>query len=137
MSIQSKLTLCLASAGRRVELLQCLRSAASSLGLSPRVLAADLAPGLSSACAVADAVAAVPRSNDPEYAPAMLRICSEHGVKLVVPTIDTELPVFAAEVGRFAKQGVQAVISSVSPVAIARDKLRTAEVLSSAGTQAP
>jgi len=82
-------------------------------------------------------VATVPRANDPEYTPVLLRLCSEHGVKLVIPTIDTELPVLAAEVGRFAKQGVQVVISSVDAVAIARDKLRTAEVLSAAGVPTP
>lgn len=130
-------TVLISSAGRRVELLQCLRAAASSLGLEHKVLAVDLAPSLSSACAVADAARAVPRADDPEYAPALLRLCAEHGVKLVVPTIDTELPVFAAESGRFAAAGVHVVISSVDAVAIARDKLRTAAVLSAAGVPTP
>jgi carbamoyl-phosphate synthase large subunit len=137
MTTQPRFAFCLSSAGRRVELLQCLRTAAASLGFEPLALAVDLSPGLSAACARADAAQAVPRADALGYSEALLRFCAAHGARIVVPTIDTELPILASEAARFAASGVNVVISSPEAVSIARDKLRTAAVLSDAGVPTP
>jgi carbamoyl-phosphate synthase large subunit len=49
----------------------------------------------------------------------------EHRVRLVVPTIDPELVVYAAAVERFAEAEVSACISSPSTVCICGDKIAT------------
>lgn len=133
----SPLTILFTSAGRRVELLQCFRSDAARLNLPVRVVAADLHPTLSAACQSADACYAVPRCLDPSYVPALLEICRAQQVRLVVPTIDTELPALAEARERFEREGVRVAISSPDVVGLARDKFRTASVLEAAAVPVP
>ena len=130
-------TILLTSAGRRVELLHCFRADAGRLGLALRVLAADLRPELSAACQAADAAFAVPRCTEETYVPALLEICRREGVRLLVPTIDTELAVLAAHRETFARVGTLVAVSSPAVIAVARDKLRTAEVFAAAGVTVP
>ena len=79
------------SAGRRVELLRGFRAALADLGLDGRgagrrpVVVLERLP---------QADEGVPRAavRRPGFVPAVLELCAEHGVDLVVPTIDPELP---------------------------------------------
>lgn len=126
------LTILLSSAGRRVELLEAFRQSARELGIELTVLATDLAPEWSAACQRADGCFAVPRASDPGFVPAMLKLCREHGVALVVPTIDTELEALSQAAADFAAIGTRVAVSEPDFVAIARDKLATAQVLAAA-----
>ncbi|WP_164738162.1 ATP-grasp domain-containing protein [Frigidibacter oleivorans] len=127
----------LTSAGRRVELLNCFRAAADRLGQRLEVLACDLTPGLSAACAMADRAAPVPRATDPGYADAVLDLVRRHGIALVVPTIDPELAPLAAAHPAFADLGCRLHVSAPGVIDIARDKQRTAEVLGASGVPVP
>lgn len=127
----------LCSAGRRVELTECFRHAGEQLGLAVLVHAADLAPTASAACLVADTAHAVPRADSQDYADAVLSIARREGVRLVVPTIDTELAALAAARPRFEAEGIRLAIGSVALVEIARDKLRTATFLAQQGVPVP
>jgi len=122
------------SAGRRVALLELLRADAEALGLSPRLIATDLRPGFSAACAAADLALAVPPATHPEFAEVMLALCRDHGVRLLVPTIDPELAPLAGITASLCAAGTHANLSSPAAIAIARDKLLTARAL---GTDAP
>lgn len=133
----STLTILFTSAGRRVELLQCFRADAARLGLPVRLVAADLHPSLSAACQSADACFAVPRCLDPGYVPALLEICRAQQVRLVVPTIDTELPALSEARGQFERAGVRVAVSSPEVVALARDKFRTAQALQAVSVPVP
>lgn len=130
-------TILISSAGRRVELLQCIRSSAGALGLSLRVLAADLNPGLSPACQMADAAFLVPRCTTPGYIPELLRLCREQKVNLLIPTIDTELAAYSRHQADFAAVGTRVVVSAPEIVALAGNKATTAAVLASAGIPTP
>ncbi len=121
------------SAGRRVELINCFREDAVELGIELRVLAADFQPELSAACQVAEKHFAVPRCDNARFVPRMQEICAGEHVDLVIPTIDPELAPLAAARAAFAAAGTRLVVSGVETVAIARDKLRTAAVLSQHG----
>ena len=123
------LSVLVSSAGRRVELIHCLRQSADALGVETTVLATDMSPGWSSACQAADRHFAVPRCTDEGFIPSMLRLVSEHGIGLIVPTIDTELPVLAAHAPSFHHVGCRIAISSISAVSVARDKWLTAQTL--------
>ena len=125
------------SAGRRVELLRCFRHAANSLNMDVDVLACDLNASMSSACHAADQAFDVPRCSDPGYANAVFDIARNNNVHLVVPTIDPELQPLAVAAEHFSSNGMRVHVSSPSVIAVAQDKLKTAQVLGAAGVSVP
>ncbi|MET0659705.1 MAG: ATP-grasp domain-containing protein [Steroidobacteraceae bacterium] len=135
--MEDTVTLLFTSAGRRNQLIDCFRQDATLLGMRVRVLAADLSPELSSACRQADASFAVPRCTDAQYVPALIEICRREKVGLLIPTIDTELPVLSMHRETFAALGVHVVISSPDVVELARDKLATCRLFASHGISTP
>jgi carbamoyl-phosphate synthase large subunit len=120
-------TVLVSSAGRRVELLRAFRHTLETLG-GGRVLATDLS-WYSGAFHDADERFTVPRITSPDFVPRMLDICEQQRVDLVIPTLDPELPVYAAARERFAAIGTTVAISSPEVAAIAGDKERTHEWL--------
>ncbi|MDO5052694.1 MAG: ATP-grasp domain-containing protein [Pseudoclavibacter sp.] len=78
----------------------------------------------------------VPPARDPGFPAALRELVAAHGVRTVVPTVSEELPVLAALAGRLG-EGVRIVVSAPEAVAIADDKLRTAELLDAAGVAVP
>lgn len=135
--MKKRLTLLISSAGRRVGLIDCFRQSAAAAGLELQVLACDMEPELSAACSASDIALAVPHSSAPDFVDAMLDIVRARGVDLVVPTIDPELAPLAAAAERFNALGARVHVSPLSVIEIARDKLRTAEVLAGAGVPVP
>lgn len=135
--MKTKIDVLFSSAGRRVELINCFRADAGELGLDLRVLAVDADPGLSAACRAADKSFPVPACTRPDFIPRLLEICSSEGVRLLVPTIDTELEVLAAHRELFAKIGTEVAVSSPEVVRLARNKMETAVFLASCGVQTP
>lgn len=125
-------TILVSSAGRRVALMGCFQDALAAMGIPGRVVATDLSP-LSAAFQAADSSFTVPRCTTPEFIPAMLEICRREAVTLVVPTIDTELPAYAAARGEFEKIGTVVAIPGPQTVAIGGDKIRTQEWLKHEG----
>src|SRR5687768_5261457 len=92
-------TVLVSSAGRRVELLRAFRHTLETLG-GGRVLATDLS-WYSGAFHDADERFTEPRITSPDFVPRMLDICEQQRVDLVIPTLDPELPVYAAARERF------------------------------------
>jgi len=135
--MERPLRLLISSAGRRVGLMQCFRQAAEALAIDLHVIACDLHPDLSAACQLADRAFRVPPARDANYAQALLSICHEEGVDLVVPTIDTELPALARARDVFAAEGVTIAISDAAMVDIARDKLATSRHFTDCGIPTP
>ncbi len=131
------LRLLLTSAGRRAELLQCFRADAAALGIELEILACDLNPDWSPACQLADARFAVPPVTDPGYVDALLDICRDHAVSMIVPTIDPELLPLSLARTRFEAVGADVAVSAPELVEIARDKLKTAEFLALHGIPSP
>ncbi|MFB0612656.1 ATP-grasp domain-containing protein [Aurantiacibacter poecillastricola] len=125
------------SAGRRVELLNAFRSSAEAIDPAMRILACDLDVEWSAACHMADQAFAVPRANNPDYIPALLDICRRQAVKLLVPTIDTELQALADARDEFAAIGTHVSVGHPDFVRIARDKQETARVLARLGLNTP
>ena len=70
------------------------------------------------------------RATIPAFVAAMVELCAEHGVDLVVPTIDPELPVLrGGRATSFAAAGTTVAVSAPDVVAIAADKVATHEWL--------
>lgn len=135
--ISVPLTILFSSAGRRVELLNCFRRAAADLDVRLRVLATDANPFLSAACRVADKAIQVPRCDTPEFMPALIRVCAEERVTILVPTIDPELEPLAAESKGLQASGTVVSISSREVVSLARNKLATQRFLSGLDIRTP
>jgi carbamoyl-phosphate synthase large subunit len=93
-----------------------------------RVLAADVSD-LSSAFHLADAGFLVPPCTSREFVPALTDLCEREAIRLVVPTIDPELPVWAEHRESFAENGTTVAISSPEVVSISWDKVDTNEWL--------
>ena len=128
--------LLLTSVGRRVELIQAFQNAANRLGIRLTVIGADItdtAPAL----AYCDRTVIVPRISDPEYIPALLRICREQQVDGLIPTIDTDLLLLSENKESFAQIGTQVLISRPEKIRICRDKRNTSAYFNSLGLYAP
>lgn len=125
------------SAGRRVGLLNAARESLALLGLGWRVLAVDVEPELSAACHMADSFYRVPRANSDEYVPALLAICRRENVRLIIPTIDTELGPLSAHKAIFDSECVRINIGDPEFVNIARDKALTGRRLADLGIATP
>ncbi|MCC5829631.1 MAG: ATP-grasp domain-containing protein [Phycisphaeraceae bacterium] len=122
----------ISSAGRRVALARLCRNVLDELGLSGMVLATDMSPW-SAAYHDVDRAFAVRRCTDESFVPDMLKLCREHEVRLLIPTIDTELPVLAEARGVFEEQGTVVLVPDPRIVSIARDKRLTHQWLTAAG----
>lgn len=126
------LNVLVSAAGRRVALVRILKEELRRLDVQGRVLAAD-ASRLSAAFHDADTQALVPRVSDPAFISAILRLCQDHGISLVVPTLDPELPLYSEHRERFEAIGVSVAVSAPETIAIAYDKARTHEWLVAEG----
>jgi carbamoyl-phosphate synthase large subunit len=122
----------ISSAGRRVALLRGFRAALQSAGIPGRVLAMEIST-MAAAFHDADAGILVPHCLDADFVPRVLEVCAQERINLLIPTIDTELPIYAAHRDDFAAIGTHVVISSVEVVEICADKRRTHAFLTAHG----
>ncbi len=125
----------LLSAGRRVSLARALDQVARANGA--RCITADKVPELSAACQDSGLLVTLPHVLSSDYPEALLSICRRHDIKLVVPTIDTELPVLAALRDEFARDGINIAVCSSALVDVARDKRKTAAHFADYGITSP
>lgn len=130
------LTMLISSAGRRVMLLEAFRTGARDLGIDLTIVATDMNPEWSAACRIADHRIAVPSATEPTFLEQTLAACRKHGVTLIVPTIDPELPILAGAAARLAADGIH-VAADPDLVAISNDKLLTARFLASIDVPVP
>jgi carbamoyl-phosphate synthase large subunit len=112
------------SVGRRVGLVACLRDSIAARRPQAKVFGVDCS-GTAPAAFMVDGAERVPRCTDQGFVDAIGDFCASHEVELIVPTIDTELPVYAAAWNLFAAAGVNVCISSPATVRICCDKIET------------
>ena len=117
-------TVLVSSAGRRVALVRGFQRALVEIAVEGRVLAADMSTQ-SAAFHTSDLGIVVPHCLDEQFIPSMLQLCARERVRLLVPTIDTELPTYAAHRGAFAEIGTQVLVSSPEVIALCADKRLT------------
>lgn len=125
------------SAGRRVELIQAFKKAAKKLNINSSIIAADMS-GLAPALYFADKHKLIPAISDPSYIDNLILLCNEENIKLVVPTIDTELLILAENKRRIESETTAKVmISDLNLIKMCRDKIKTSDDLSSNGFLVP
>jgi carbamoyl-phosphate synthase large subunit len=113
------------SAGRRVSLVKAFKADLQASIPGAKVLTAEMNPEWSAACRISDGYHVLPRVTDVAYIEKLLELCLREAVGLVVPTIDTELLVLAANVDLFAASGITLAVSDLSFVSECRDKRNT------------
>jgi carbamoyl-phosphate synthase large subunit len=118
----------ISSAGRRIGLLECIRDSAETRGMAGALLTIDSGSS-APAMFVSGSAAKVPHCTAPGFLDEVLRLCVKHRIALLIPTIDTELPIYAAARDRFSEIGVTVSISSPFAVEICSNKVRTHEWL--------
>jgi carbamoyl-phosphate synthase large subunit len=124
-----RLTILISSAGRRVALIKCFRRAAEALGIGLEVIAVDMNPDWSPACQVSDFYYPVAACTSPEFIDQVLEISKKHQVRLIIPTIDTELLIYDHHRDFFNNEGVGLHLSGSKFVRVARDKEATNRIL--------
>ena len=124
------------SAGRRIELIQAFRDAAAQLHQPLALYGTDLmttAPAL----AFCDKPFQVCRIDNPDYIPQLLAICQKEQVDMLIPTIDTDLPILAENKKAFAEIGTTVLVSDPRVIGIANDKRNTYTFFREAGVHTP
>jgi len=117
------------SAGRRVELVQSFQKAAKRLNLKSNVVAGDCSE-TAPAIYFADRKAILPRINEDNYIDEIINVCKREGIRLVIPTIDTDLQLLSEERERIeSESGAVVLISSTDVISICRDKINTQKFL--------
>lgn len=122
------------SAGRRVSLVNAFKQAAASCG--GKVFAGDMS-ALAPALYMVENAFALPAVRSEAYIPRLLELTEAHDLKLIVPTIDTELPTLAENLDNFAALGCLALVSSPEFVALSGDKSLTQEAFAGKGIDVP
>ena len=120
--IEMNQNILITSAGQRVSLVKAFQKEIKSLSKDNKVYTVDLNPILAPACHVSDGYRTVGRVTAPNYISELLIICKELDIKLIIPTIDTELLVLAEHKDLFLSEGIIPVVSDLEFVQACRDK---------------
>ena len=125
------------SAGRRCLLVRYFQQELKKNFPDALVIAADMAPDLSSACHTADTYFTTPAIQDPKYIEQLLTLCIAHQIRVVVPTIDTDLLLLAKSRDLFAQRGIEILVSDLTLVKHCRDKRLTDDLFNKHGISSP
>lgn len=132
-----KQNILITSAGKRVALVRAFQTELKSLTRFGRVYTTDMHPEMAPACVVSDKSFAVPRVTAPDYLDVLFRICIENDIRLIVPTIDTELIILARNRQRFLEAGIIIALSDEAFVILCRDKRNTSDFFDRVGIRVP
>jgi carbamoyl-phosphate synthase large subunit len=122
--------------GRRVSLLNSFRAAGRDLKINLSVLGTDTTE-LSSALQLCDKKFLVKPITHRDYVSQLLAIVKANSVKLLIPTIDTDLLLLARHKPKFAAAGCCVLISKPGVVEVCRDKRKTCRFLCKNGFDTP
>jgi carbamoyl-phosphate synthase large subunit len=110
------------SAGQRVSLIRAFKAELTKFYPQGQIFTTDMNPLLSPACQVSDLYFKVRRVTHPAYIQELLELSLRNGIKMIIPTIDTELQVLADNRALFSAHGIHVIVSSSEFVQKCRDK---------------
>ncbi|MCF7569082.1 ATP-grasp domain-containing protein [Sabulilitoribacter arenilitoris] len=113
------------SGGRRVSLVKAFMKELKVFFPSAKVFVADFNPKLSPASQIADECIEVCKVTDKNYSDCLLKACVDNNIKIVIPTIDTELLILSQNKKKFLKHNITIVISDENLVKVCVDKINT------------
>lgn len=125
------------SVGRRVELVQAFRRAKENLKITGKIFGGDMdknAPAMQ----FVDKAFILPRISSDNYIESIIKICNEEDIKLIVPTIDTELLKLAENKEKIQKETEAKLnLSDLEYIQICRNKYLTQEFFEKNGFGVP
>ncbi len=113
------------SAGRRVSLIKFFKIELKKIFIDAKVFTTDFNPELSSACNISDGFFSICRVTDANYVLSLIEICIENKIKILIPTIDTELLVLSKNIQLFKNNNIEVVISDFETIEVFRNKRLT------------
>ncbi|OEK08591.1 carbamoyl phosphate synthase large subunit [Flavivirga aquatica] len=116
------------SGGRRVSLVRAFKKELKKIFKEGKVIVVDASLELSAAAQIADNAFKVCKVTDKDYLDQLIKICIENNVKLIVPTIDTELNILSRKVNEFNKLGIQIIISNRNIIRACENKMKSKKV---------
>ncbi|MFT3748972.1 MAG: ATP-grasp domain-containing protein [Agriterribacter sp.] len=125
------------SAGQRVSLVNAFKEELKKQFISSEVLTIDLHPELSAACNISHGSFKVKPVTHEDYIRDLLILCKRHNIKMIVPTIDTELIVLSKHKSQFEQAGIAVIISDLSFIRQCRDKREVNSFFRRAGIEIP
>lgn len=125
------------SAGQRVSLVRSFQEELKKYFNNGRVFTTDLNPILAPACHISDEYFQVPRVTDEKYIDTLLEVCLKNEIKLVIPTIDTELLILSENINNFKEKGIQLLVSDLDLIRECRDKRKTNTFFEGKGISVP
>lgn len=132
-----KTNILITSAGKRVSLVRFFQNELRHGSAEGKVYTSELNPSMAPAGYVSDGCFAVPRVTADEYLDVLIQLCHDHGVKLVIPTIDTELLLLAEQKERLIGEDIIPLVPDALFVASCRDKRKTADLFHSLNIRVP
>lgn len=113
------------SAGRRVELINLFKETAQNLNINSKIIAADIS-NTAPAIYFADKFYLIPRIGEEKYIDSIIDICIKENIKLIIPTIDTELRILSLSKNLIEeKTSAKLLVSNIDVINICRDKRNT------------
>ena len=113
------------SVGRRVELVKLFKDTAKKMNIKSNVIGADLS-NTAPAIYFCDSFYLIPRIGEDNYIESIIKICNKEKIKLIVPTIDTELEIMSKNKKTIESQTeAKVLISDESVINICRNKINT------------
>ena len=125
------------SAGKRVSLVREFQAELKKVFPEGKVFTTEMNPEMAPAAHISDGCFRVPRVTASDYVETLFKICTENGIRVVVPTIDTELLVLSHEKTRFAEAGILLLVSDEDFISVCRDKRKTGAFFESHGIRVP
>lgn len=125
------------SAGKRVALVKAFKETLKRFFPESKVYTTDMNPRMAPAAYVSDGCIVVPRVTSEDYIGVLQEICRKYDIGLVVPTIDTELAILAANKSIFERQGTYLCVSDYSFIMMCRDKRNTGAFFEEKGIRVP
>ena len=113
------------SVGRRVSLVNAFQTEIKKYFSNSQVLTADANQKLSAASNLHFKSAKLPKITDSTYLKSLINLCKRNQIKLIVPTIDTELLFLAKNKEQLLKHNIIPIISSINFIKKCRDKRLT------------
>ena len=117
------------SAGKRVTLVKQFQQELKSIYPNAKVFTTEMNPGMSPAAIVSDGCFQVLSVTSNGYIEELLNICIKNNIKVIIPTIDTELLVLAANKRKFFELGIEPIVSDLPFIETCRDKRKTEKYL--------
>jgi carbamoyl-phosphate synthase large subunit len=98
-------------AGKRVSLIRSFKTELKLLFSDSKVFASDCSPEKSAACRISDGYFKLPKATESNYIEKLLQIALDNNIKLIIPTIDTELITVSQNIDLFKKHQIDIVVS--------------------------